>query len=574
MEYVGVRCIIGDTVDTNNFVGAITEESEFMEANTNYVLQFKIINYGTDNILNHIVYIKDGESHFISQNLNVFDYPVVNMFTDEGITKQERLCHLVFQVPADGQYRFGIARNQTTNDYPGKIVFDIREVGVEKGSVLQEFRYGTRDYREFVKRCETYFEQNDKRISLLAKKDDINSTEAKIEIASDNIMLEVKKKANSDDIVSLINLTPEEIKIKAEKIDMSGKLDLHGTFTCYADETNINNSSKLVQGGAMHRGYLPNHEYPTFSSGIWNPRGTDLGYVSVGYTNSDNFDPNGCLYMSPLENGGGELKFGRVIDTTSGAVSSSGITFNTGGSLNFNCFINDKVAWGNYGYIFDSGISCYTLHAAYIASDAWVRCDSTLYTDKEYLYLSAGGYNNQYNVWVSKDGYMCPTGNVSLGQTNYPWYQLVCKYAPAVTSDMRKKTDICYIDCPAVTTFAMSGEESAVPVVSREDMYEFVRDDLRLATYKLLDSKEEDANRTEIGFLAQDIMDTKVGKYIVNDSDPDNLTYDIANRISVLEGALQSTIDRVEYLMTVIKEQQATIDQLLADKSINNNEGE
>ena len=92
--------------------------------------------------------------------------------------------------------------------------------------------------------------------------------------------------------------------------------------------------SKLVQGGAMHRGYLPNHEYPTFSSGVWNPRGTDLGYVSVGYTNSDNFDTNGCLYMSPIENGGGELKFGRIIDTSNNTVASSGIDFNTNGDLN------------------------------------------------------------------------------------------------------------------------------------------------------------------------------------------------------------------------------------------------
>ena len=552
MEYIGVRCIIGDSVDTSNFVGAITEESEDMEANTDYVLQFKIINYGTDTVLNHIVYIKDGVSHLISQNLNVMDFPVVNVFTDEGITKQERLCHLVFRVPAAGKYRFGIARNQTNNDYAGKIVFDLREVGVEKGSILQEFRYGTRDYREFVKRCETYFEKNDKRIALLAKKDDINTTQAKIEVASDNIMLEVKKKANSDDIVSLINLTPEEIKIKAEKIDMSGSLDLHGTFTCYANETNINNSSKLIQGGAMHRGYLPNQEHPTFSSGIWNPRGTDLGYVSVGYTNSDHFDTNGCLYMSPIENGGGELLFGKVIDTASGSVASSGLKFLTDGTIQYTSFGTDKTGARVYFHKFDSGISCFGFNAMNIVSDNWIQCDSTLFTEKDYLYLVAGEYNNQYNVWVSKDGHMCPTGNVSLGENNYPWYTLVCKYAPTITSDMRKKTDICYIDCPAISTFALRNEEPIVPVISRDDMYEFVRDDLRLATYKLIDSKEEDADRTQIGFLAQDIMNTKVGKYIINDNDPDNLTYDMANRISVLEGALQKAIEKIELLEQAI----------------------
>ena len=555
MEYIGVRCIIGDSVDTSNFVGAITEESEDMEANTDYVLQFKIINYGTDTVLNHIVYIKDGISHFISQNLNVMDFPVVNVFTDEGITKQERLCHLVFRVPANGKYRFGIARNMTTNDYAGKIAFDLREVGVEKGSILQEFRYGTRDYREFVKRCETYFEKNDKRISLLAKKDDINATQAKIEVATDNIMLEVKKKANSDDIVSLINLAPEEIKIKAEKIDMSGTLNLHGSFTCYSNEADINNSSKLVQGGAMHRGYLPNHEYPTFSSGVWNPRGTDLGYVSVGCTNSDNFDVNGCLYMSPIENGGGELKFGRIIDTSNNVVASSGIDFNTNGTLNFKCFIPNAQAWGSLGYFFDSGIACYTLHSSYIASDNWVRCNRTLYTDNDYLYLSAGGYENTYNVWIGKNGIMCPTGNVQLGTNEYPWYQLVCTYAPNVVSDMRKKTDICYIDCPAVSLLA-SEENPSVPVLTKDDMYNFIRDDLKLASYKMKNAREEDASKVEFGFLAQDIEDTKVGQYIVDNRDPDNLTYDMANRISVLEGALQKAIEKIELLEKAINNNQ------------------
>lgn len=545
MEYIGVRCIIGDSVDTSNFVGAITEESEDMEANTDYVLQFKIINYGTDTVLNHIVYIKDGVSHFISQNLNVMDFPVVNVFTDEGITKQERLCHLVFRVPTAGKYRFGIARNQTSNDYAGKIAFDLREVGVEKGSILQEFRYGTRDYREFVKRCETYFEKNDKRISLLAKKDDINTTQAKIEVASDNIMLEVKKKANSDDIVSLINLTPEEIKIKAEKIDMSGKLDLHGTFTCYTDENNIENSNRLVQGGAIHKGYLANAANPCFSSGIWNPDGTNYtGYISVGYTSSDHIDDNGCLWMSPIIGGGGELIYSKLISEGVGSVS--GIRYQKSGKVEY------KAAWpvitGDpyqaIGHHFDSSVS--------VENNCYYRGNG-LYSEGTSLILSTNNeIQQQYCLYLTTDGYFYPNGNTQLGHEAHPWYQLICQYAPSVTSDMRKKTDICYIDCPAIVTFTMSNEEPAVPVVSREDMYEFVRDDLRLATYKLLNSKEEDADRVEIGFLAQDIMDTKVGKYIINDRDLDNLTYDMANRISVLEGALQKAIEKIELLEKAI----------------------
>ena len=543
MEYIGVRCIIGNSVDTSNFVGAITEESEDIEANTDYVLQFKIINYGTDTILNHIVYIKDGTSHFISQNLNVMDFPVVNVFTDEGITKQERLCHLVFRVPANGKYRFGIARNMTTNDYAGKIAFDLREVGVEKGSILQEFRYGTRDYREFVKRCETYFEKNDKRISLLAKKDDINTTQAKIEVASDKILLEVKKKANSDDIVSLINLTPEEIKIKAEKIDMSGSLDLHGTFTCYSNEADTNNSYKLIQGGAMHRGYLPNHEHPTFSSGVWNPDGSNyVGYVSVGYTNSDHIDENGCLWMSPQNGGGAELIYSKLLSTGIGSVS--GIRYNKDGSVEYRAAkpaIDNNAPFG-IGHTFDTSIS----------TNGNLIVRSSIYSKDNTLIISYGDNPvNTYAVVLQYEGYMYPTGNTQLGTSANPWYCLLSTLAPQVVSDKRKKKNIQYIgdNASQSTTYSLRANSSSL---TKGDMYNFIRDNLKLATYEMVDAKGEDEGKTELGFIAQDIMHTKVGKYIINDRDPDNLTYDMANRISVLEGALQKAIEKIELLEQAI----------------------
>ena len=146
---------------------------------------------------------------------------------------------------------------------------------------------------------------------------------------------------------------------------------------------------------------------------------------------------------------------------------------------------------------------------------------------------------------------MCPTGNVQLGTNEYPWYQLVCTYAPNVVYDMRKKTDICYLDCPAVSLLA-SEKNPSVPVVTKDDMYNFIRDDLKLASYKMKNTREEDASKIEFGFLAQDIEDTKVGQYIVDNRDPDNLTYDMANRISVLEGALQKAIEKIELLEKAI----------------------
>lgn len=544
MDYVGVRAMIGDIVSVGNFVGVITEESERLEANTDYVLQFKIINYGTNNILDHIVYIKDKTSSIITNNMDIANFPVVNIFTDENITKQERLCHIVFRVPESGNYRFGIARTQTSNDTANKIVFDIREVSVEKGSILQGFKDNTTDLYNFIRRCETYFEQNDKRLLLLAKKEDNTKTNAKIEVTNENILLEVNKKVDSSNVIASINMSPETIKIQASQIDMTGSFDLTGTFKCYTDNSN-KTGNYLYQSGAMHRGYLEGQSNPTFSSGIWNPDGTNYtGYVSVGYTNSDHIDENGCLWMSPQIGGGCELIYSKLLSAGMGSVS--GILYNKDGSVEYKAAkpAADNNAPFGIGHTFDSSIS----------TDGNLNVRSSIYSKDNTLIISYGDDpSNTYAVVLQYEGYMFPKGTTQLGTSANPWYCLISTIAPQVVSDKRKKKNIQYIDdnTSQSTTYSLRTNSSSL---TKDDMYNFIRDNLKLATYEMVDAKEEDVGKTELGFIAQDIMDTKVGKYIINDSDPDNLVYDMANRVSVLEGALQIAIKKIEELTQIIKE--------------------
>ena len=168
MNYTGVRVILNNNITVGDYIGAVTEESKDLEANTDYVLQFKIINYTNENILDHIVAIKKNESIRISESLKISNFPVVNTFVDENITKKERLCHIIFKVSSTGTYKFAIARSVTSNDVAGSIAFDVREISVEKGSILQGFKDNTTDLYNFIRRCETYFEQNDKRLLLPA----------------------------------------------------------------------------------------------------------------------------------------------------------------------------------------------------------------------------------------------------------------------------------------------------------------------------------------------------------------------------------------------------------------------
>ncbi len=476
----------------------------------------------------------------ISSSLNILEFPVVNIFIDENITKQERLCYIKFRIATTGSYKFGICRTLKENDSPNKVIFDIRETSCERGIVLQDYKDNTDDLQNFIKRCETYFEQNDNRLLLLAKKEDINKTSAKIDITNENILLEVNKKIDTDNIIASINMSPEQIQINANLIDMTGKLDLNGTFTCYRDGAN-KTGHYLYQSGAMHRGYLEGWDKPVFSSGIWNPSGQaggDTGYVSVGWSNSDNFDSNGCVYLTPIVGGGGSITYGKLV--SNGVVASSGLDFNKNGYVNYNCFINNKDAIGQYGHVFDSGISCYSLFSNNIESGGYFVAGTGIYTSNSILYLAAGGKNNPYSVQLQDEGYMYPTGNTQLGTSLNPWYTLLCTHAPQVVSDARKKKNIHYVNNNLART--LSNE------LTLDDMYNYVKNDLKLATYQLIDSRSEDKDKIEIGFMIQDIKDTKVGKYIANTKDKDNYTYDMANRISILEGALQVAIKKIEQL--------------------------
>lgn len=352
----------------------------------------------------------------------------------------------------------------------------------------------------------------------------------------------IELKVSKDSVVSAINVSPETIKLKSSKIDMTGKLDLNGTFTCYQDGTN-KKGNYLYQNGAMHRGYLSDWHKPVYSSGIWKPDGVnDVGYVSVGWSDSDACDANGCLWMSPRVYGGGSLHYGVWRD---GARMISGIDYYKDGSVWYTSSMNYKTNYNYYAHKFDGNIQVPCLYATnFISCGGTIRCDSTIYSDKSDLYMMSGGYENKYFLQFNKGGYLYGKG-VQLGNSSQPFYQLYCTYAPSITSDGRKKEDVKYLS----NTQTLSDDSDSL---SLNDMYEYVKE-LKIATYKLKESREVDKDKVELGFIAQDVVDTKVGKYVIDSSDEDNLVYSLSNRITVIEGALQKLIKDVEEMKESMK---------------------
>ena len=366
-------------------------------------------------------------------------------------------------------------------------------------------------------------------------------------------------------------------------VDSFGNTSLTGTFKCYKDATS--NSSYLFASGAMLRGYINNTvNKPTFASGLWrgvsyDPFDRDVGYVSVGLTNAVDTDENGCLWMSinPESNGGGtRLTYSRL----SGGYQTSSVNFNKDGSMTFKCFNNYN---GATPFYFNKGM---TINGDLFATRAYLggelgtryifpRISKTydigsrnysyntgyminIQSDNSQLGLYAG--NNQYGgVILDQGGYLFPSKNegISLGRTNNRFFTMYLLNPPSISSDKRLKDDIHYVGEPITATNILNNRAVVNTCIDTQDMYNFVKDDLKIATYKFKENIERGDYRTEIGFIAQDILTTKVGSEIVELEDKNNLdsnlSYNQGNYISVLAGALQQAITKIELLEQEIK---------------------
>ena len=106
------------------------------------------------------------------------------------------------------------------------------------------------------------------------------------------------------------------------------------------------------------------------------------------------------------------------------------------------------------------------------------------------------------------------------------------------------------------------------------DCYNFIKDDLGLATYNYIDDPEK---QQKIGFIAQDVLydpikqtDNKIGQLVITkllgseQLDPENpkLTYDVNNVLGVMLGAMQVTANKTAALEQENKELKELVNRL------------
>lgn len=160
------------------------------------------------------------------------------------------------------------------------------------------------------------------------------------------------------------------------------------------------------------------------------------------------------------------------------------------------------------------------------------------------------GYDGNWGIGCTCHLYPTTTARY-LGSSAHRWHSAFLVNSPNVSSDARLKENIKYMDnLPAETSTYVGVLDN--DEITTADLVEFVKNDLYMATYDyklntvgMEDGEKEQVismNSRQIGFIAQDIKDSKVGKYLVTEDDQGILGYETANWTSIIAGALQHEI--------------------------------
>ena len=174
----------------------------------------------------------------------------------------------------------------------------------------------------------------------------------------------------------------------------------------------------------------------------------------------------------------------------------------------------------------------------------------------------------------------------NLGWSQERWAQIASKdvYADYCSaSDINFKENIKYLKSDNVSLFSSDEEEDLLKPneetninlgITSSDLYEFTKNELRLCEYNYTDDYSRSSETGEVirtnfenklGFIAQDIQNTKVGNLIVGEWEG-QLSYNLNNYVSVLGGALQYEITirdaQIESLESTISDLEERIKEL------------
>ena len=394
---------------------------------------------------------------------------------------------------------------------------------------------------------------------------------AELKITSDKIVSTVTSsttykdamngKVSTNKIISSINQTAESIKINASKIELSGAVSIGNSN---GDKVRINNADYEIITGSTAKGFL----------GL---RTLDDGYVScrlaLSSTGVKRASDNYIVIQPYNKNANPQSYPYPYVDIAyrcqgfagdDGRSDVSNIKMYGDGVMRISPIkkleITTNFSSGSYSGSGEKDIAQFgSSNSEYYPTYLDVRGCIRNHQSNHGLIISAkrtdGGNTFNARAVVYTDGFRTfapvrfTTDNVPhyLGSGSHRWQTLYSVNSLNTSSDITLKENIKYLsDTP--NTRAVKNKDLNI-----QDMYNFVRDELYLASYNF--KKDEDKDE-KLGFIAQDIVDTKVGEKIIvcNRDRDDTLGYDNGNFEAVLAGALQVAIKRIEELENRINE--------------------
>ena len=161
---------------------------------------------------------------------------------------------------------------------------------------------------------------------------------------------------------------------------------------------------------------------------------------------------------------------------------------------------------------------------------------------------------------------------VTLGSPNHnigkPWKTLYVENSPIIESDIKYKENIIYLDDLLDTQTYSSTNEAETPFL------DFIKNDFKPALYNYKPFSENEPIKQEdnqLGFIANDIVDTEVGGtfvYIFDEDEEQNLMISTNGYTTVVARALQEEIRTRDEKIANLEDRLAKIEEMLG---INNN---
>lgn len=151
----------------------------------------------------------------------------------------------------------------------------------------------------------------------------------------------------------------------------------------------------------------------------------------------------------------------------------------------------------------------------------------------------------------------------NLGDSSTRFNQLCAKKVWAdggsITSDKRYKENIVFLSDKTSKSLDHDDYDKILFNVEKEekititDLYDFIKNDLALCEYNynkeyLGELYDKEMPDTHLGFIAQDLIGTKIEKIMLRTDDGNNIGYNLNSYISIIAGALQEAIKKIECL--------------------------